>query len=120
MCARVVFEEVAIRAYGIERVQELTGNQWLAGAVSLAVFSFAHLSHWGVAQVLVAGAVGLPLTVFYIWRRDLASNILALDRRRDRRAAGAVNGCIWNPRGFMLGNTMARWARLWEYRFGRR
>ena len=72
-----IFEEVSIRGYGIERVQELTGSKWIAGAVTLAVFSFAHLSHWGVAQVLVAGAVGLPLTVLYIWRRDLAANILA-------------------------------------------
>jgi len=72
-----VCEELMIRGYGIERLQELTGSRLIAGAVTLAMFAFAHLSNWGPAQILVAGAIGLPLTVLYVWRRDLVANILA-------------------------------------------
>jgi len=37
----------------------------------------AHLSHWGVAQIVVAAAAGLVLTILYLWRRDLPTNMVA-------------------------------------------
>ena len=72
-----VVEEILFRGYGIERLRELTGNKFLAGAITLALFSLAHLSHWGLAQIVVAGAAGLVLTILYLWRRDLATNMVA-------------------------------------------
>ncbi len=70
-------EEILIRGYGIERVSELTGSRLLAGFVTLAVFTYAHLAYWGWVQLLAAGGAGLVLTILYLWRRDLWSNILA-------------------------------------------
>jgi membrane protease YdiL (CAAX protease family) len=72
-----IVEELLFRGYGIERLRELTGNKYVAGAITLALFSLAHLSHWGMAQIAVAGAAGLVLTALYLWRRDLATNIVA-------------------------------------------
>ena len=72
-----VVEEILFRGYGIERLRELTGNKYVAGAITLVLFSVAHLSHWGIAQIAVAGAAGFVLTALYLWRRDLATNMVA-------------------------------------------
>jgi membrane protease YdiL (CAAX protease family) len=72
-----IVEEILFRGYGIERLRELIGNKYVAGAITLAVFSLAHLSHWGLAQIVVAAAAGFVLTVLYIWRRDLGTNMVA-------------------------------------------
>jgi membrane protease YdiL (CAAX protease family) len=72
-----IVEEILFRGYGIERLRELIGNKYVAGAITLAVFSLAHLSHWGLAQLVVAGAAGFVLTALYLWRRDLATNMVA-------------------------------------------
>ncbi|HWA92865.1 MAG TPA: CPBP family intramembrane glutamic endopeptidase [Rhizomicrobium sp.] len=72
-----VMEETLFRGYGIERLQELTGSRWIAGAVTLAAFTVAHLSHWGWAHLMIAGGAGLILTLLYLWRRDLVCNMIA-------------------------------------------
>lgn len=72
-----VGEEVLFRGYPIERIQELTGSRWLAGVVSFAAFTYAHLAFWGWPQLVIAGFGGLVLTVLYIWRRNLPGNMLA-------------------------------------------
>lgn len=72
-----IFEEVLYRGYAIERLSELTGSRFAAGAISWIVFTLAHLSYWGVASLVVAGFGGLALTVLYLWRRDLPCNMLA-------------------------------------------
>jgi membrane protease YdiL (CAAX protease family) len=71
-----IAEEILFRGYGIERIQELTGSRFIAGAVTLAAFTLGHLSYWGWAQVLIAGSAGLVLTVLYLWRRDLGANMI--------------------------------------------
>src|SRR5205823_2213248 len=53
-----VVEEILFRGYAIERLQELTGSRVVAGAVSLAAFTFAHLAYWGWTQLIFAGAAG--------------------------------------------------------------
>jgi membrane protease YdiL (CAAX protease family) len=72
-----IFEEIAWRGYAIERLTELTGSRMAAAAVAWAAFTLAHLSYWGMAQLLVAGFAGLLLTALYLWRRDLPCNMLA-------------------------------------------
>jgi uncharacterized protein len=72
-----VFEEVFYRGFTIERITELTHLRWLAAVVSLATFTYAHLSYWGWSHLIVAGFGGLVLTGLYLWRRDLASNMIA-------------------------------------------
>lgn len=72
-----VFEELVYRGFAIERLTELCKSRSFAALVSLAGFTFAHLSYWGWAHLLVAAWGGLILTGLYLWRRDLASNMLA-------------------------------------------
>lgn len=72
-----VAEEVLFRGYPIERICELTASRWLAALVTWAAFTYAHLSSWGAAQLIVAGYGGVILTVLYLWRRNLWANMLA-------------------------------------------
>lgn len=72
-----VAEETLFRAYPIERITEWSGSRLLAGVLTWAAFTYAHLGTWGWAQLIVAGFGGLLLTVLYIWRRNLWGNMLA-------------------------------------------
>ena len=72
-----VAEETLFRGYPIERLKEWSGSGLLAGALSWAAFTYAHLSSWGPAQLIVAGYGGLLLTALYLWRRNLWANMLA-------------------------------------------
>ncbi len=72
-----VAEETLFRGYPIERLEELSGSRFLAGAISWAAFTIAHLSAWGGAQLLIAGTGGVILTVLYLWRRNLPANMVA-------------------------------------------
>ena len=70
-------EEVLFRGYAIERVRELTGSRWLGAIVPIVVFGAVHGPFWGLAHALVAGMTGLWLTLVYLWRRNLWTNIAA-------------------------------------------
>jgi uncharacterized protein len=71
------FEEIYYRGFMIERVAEITRLRWLGALISVVAFTFAHLSGWGWAHLLVAGFGGVVLTGLYLLRRDLASNMIA-------------------------------------------
>ena len=71
-----VTEEVCYRGYAIERVQELTGRKWIAFVVSVVAFTYVHLAYGWVHLIFVAFG-GVVLGLYYIWRRDLASNMIA-------------------------------------------
>lgn len=71
-----VVEETLFRGYGIERLQQWSGSTWVAGVLSWAAFTIAHLASWGWAQLLVAGFAGAILTLLYLWRRNLWANML--------------------------------------------
>ena len=68
-------EELFYRGYAIERLQLLGLNRYLAGAIPLLIFGFAHVTN-GWANVAIALALGVILTAFYLWRRDLVANII--------------------------------------------
>ena len=72
-----VFEELVYRGFAIERLTELIHVRWVAAGISLAAFTYAHLNYWGWTHLLVAGLGGLVLTALYLWRRDLAANMIA-------------------------------------------
>lgn len=72
-----VAEEVLFRGYPIERIGEWPGSRWLGAVIAWAAFTYAHLGYWGWAQLLIAGWGGLILTLLYLWRRDLVSNMVA-------------------------------------------
>jgi membrane protease YdiL (CAAX protease family) len=70
-------EEILFRGYAVERTTELTGRRWLGALVPVIVFGAIHAPFWGVAHAVVAGLEGLLLTVVYLWRRNLWTNITA-------------------------------------------
>jgi membrane protease YdiL (CAAX protease family) len=72
-----VAEEVFMRGYLLERLSEISGNKWVAGALSLVPFALLHYSGQGWAGVLISFLAGGVLTIFYFWKRDLKANILA-------------------------------------------
>lgn len=72
-----VTEEILYRAYPIERVEMLTRGRFLAGAVSVAGFTAAHLNYWGPVQLLFVAPAGVVLAALYLWRRDIGCNMLA-------------------------------------------
>jgi len=44
--------------------------------IPLAIFGVAHWTG-GWANILIALALGVILSVFYVWRRDLVANMIA-------------------------------------------
>ena len=72
-----VVEEILYRGYPISRIAQVTGSKSIAAIVSLAVFTLAHLSYWGPAQRLIVVTGAIVLTLLYLWRRDLVSNMIA-------------------------------------------
>ena len=72
-----VVEEIVFRGYVLERIEALTGSRWIAGLASAGAFIAVHISGWGYAQLIVVAFGALILTLLYIRRRDLASNMLA-------------------------------------------
>jgi membrane protease YdiL (CAAX protease family) len=72
-----VFEEICYRGYPIERLSELIGSKWLAGILAVLVFTLAHAGYWGWDQLIIPAFGGIVLTVLYLWRRDLGSNMIA-------------------------------------------
>jgi len=72
-----VVEETLYRGYAIERLVLFTGNYWWAGLLALTAFSVVHVPFWGWGPVLGMSISGIPLLVFYIWKRDLLACIIA-------------------------------------------
>lgn len=70
-------EEVLFRSYPIERLIHLTGQRWLAGLITLVAFTVLHLFGWDWIHVLtVVFPASIMLTLFYLWRRNLALNVM--------------------------------------------
>ena len=72
-----VVEEILFRGYMIEKVRQLTGSTVLAVVVSVVAFTYMHLSGWGAVHLIPVFAGGVIFALLYVWRRDLASNMLA-------------------------------------------
>jgi membrane protease YdiL (CAAX protease family) len=70
-----VVEELFYRGYAIERLRMIGLGRFWSVAIPLAIFSLGHWSG-GAANILIAFAAGLILTGFYLWRRDLAANMI--------------------------------------------
>ena len=72
-----VVEEIVFRGYMIEKVRQLSGSGFLAVAVSVLTFTWAHYAGWGAVQLIPVFGAGTALALLYVWRRDLPSNMLA-------------------------------------------
>ncbi|MGD0648985.1 MAG: CPBP family intramembrane glutamic endopeptidase [Acidobacteriaceae bacterium] len=69
-----VVEELFYRGYAINLLQTLGAGRTAAWAIPLVIFSAAHWTG-GIANVAIALVLGGVLTAFYLWRRDLVSNM---------------------------------------------
>ncbi|MGA2908824.1 MAG: CPBP family intramembrane glutamic endopeptidase [Terracidiphilus sp.] len=69
-----VVEEFFYRAYSIDRLQRLGFGRIAASLIPLVIFAAAHWSG-GPVNSLMALSLGAIFTAFYLWRRDLVSNI---------------------------------------------
>jgi uncharacterized protein len=72
-----IVEEIMFRGFGMERLVESTGSRLFSAIATWLLFSAAHLSSWGMGQVIIAAFGGAILTVLYVWRRNLWSNMIA-------------------------------------------
>jgi CAAX protease family protein len=70
-----VVEELFYRGYAIERLEALGLNRYWAAAIPLVIFAFGHWTN-GWANILIALVLGAVLCAFYLWRRDLVSNMI--------------------------------------------
>jgi membrane protease YdiL (CAAX protease family) len=70
-----VVEEFFYRAYSIDRLQRLGLGRIASSLIPLAIFVAAHASG-GLVNVLMAFVLGAIFTAFYLWRRDLVSNVV--------------------------------------------
>jgi len=72
-----ICEEFIYRGFGIEELAYLTGKSWLAGLLSLILFTAGHAGLYGLsAALIIPGLVGAVLTGLYLWRRNLLSCML--------------------------------------------
>ena len=69
-----VVEELLYRGYAIHLLETLGVGRTAAWAIPLVIFSVAHWTG-GAANILIALVLGAVLTAFYLWRRDLVSNM---------------------------------------------
>lgn len=70
-----IVEELFYRGYAIDRLEAVGLSRPAAVALPLIIFS---VGHWtgGWANILIAFAAGAILTAFYLWRKDLVSNMI--------------------------------------------
>lgn len=71
-----VIEELLFRGYSITRLAQLTGNVWLAAAISVVGFSALHLPSWGLGFSTAGLIGGVAVTAFFIWRKDLLAMMI--------------------------------------------
>lgn len=72
-----VVEEILFRGYGMERLAEVTSSRLISAITTWLLFTAAHLSSWGLGQVIIAAFGGAVLTLLYVWRRNLWANMIA-------------------------------------------
>ena len=72
-----IAEKILFRSILITELESAIGIGWVAAALSLAAFAFAHAASWGGWQIVFAAVPGLILTIFFLWKRDLWVCIIA-------------------------------------------
>jgi membrane protease YdiL (CAAX protease family) len=70
-----IVEELFYRGFAIDRLEAVGLSRPVAIVLPLLVFSVAHWTG-GWANIVIALAAGGLLTAFYLWRRDLVSNMI--------------------------------------------
>jgi CAAX protease family protein len=92
-----IVEELLFRGYTITRLSMLTGNIWLAAALSLTGFSALHLPGWGWGFVIGGLFGGVAATAFFVWKKDLLAMM--------------VFHAITDAMGFIVAPAFSEWWR---------
>ena len=71
-----VAEEIFMRGYLLERFTSITGKKWVAFLMSTIPFGLLHYPQ-GYAGILISTVAGGIFALFYFWKKDLKSNIIA-------------------------------------------
>jgi membrane protease YdiL (CAAX protease family) len=87
----ILFEELATRAYIIERVINFTDSRLLAGLASVLVSLVLHLPGRSLGDMLRVTPIILLMTALYIWRRNILPGFIA------HFAGNAVTDLILHP-----------------------
>jgi membrane protease YdiL (CAAX protease family) len=70
-------EEILYRGYALERLQRITGNWWVSGGVTWALFVGFHIPAYPMAHIVgFVAPSALALTLVYIWKRNLTYTVL--------------------------------------------
>jgi membrane protease YdiL (CAAX protease family) len=72
-----IVEDGLFLGFAFTRLERLTGNAWLAGAISVLVSAGLHSPNWGIGPVLAFVVAETISTAFFVWRRDLPANMTA-------------------------------------------
>ena len=72
-----VVEEILFRGYAVTRLESLTGRTWIAALLSLAAFVVLHATSGSAGNLIFVAVAGGALTLMYVWKRNLAANIIA-------------------------------------------
>jgi membrane protease YdiL (CAAX protease family) len=92
-----IVEETLFRGFAITRLLRLGANAPVTIAVSSAVFAALHLPVWGMGPSLGFFIVSVAGSTFFLWRRDLATMMVA-----------HIGMDLW---GLVVSPAMRRW---WE------
>ncbi len=71
-----VAEEIFMRGFLLERFTALTRKKWMAFLLSTIPFGLLHYPQ-GYAGILISTVAGGLFALFYFWKKDLKSNIIA-------------------------------------------
>jgi len=70
-----VVEELFFRGYAIDRLEAIGCGRVVSAAIPLTIFAGTHWTG-GIANVIIAFALGGVVTLFSLWRRDLVANMI--------------------------------------------
>ena len=71
-----VAEEIFMRGFLLERFTAIAGKKWMAFLLSTIPFGLLHYPQ-GYAGILISTVAGGLFALFYFWKKDLKSNIIA-------------------------------------------
>jgi uncharacterized protein len=73
----VFAEEILYRGYALERLQQITGNWWISGGITGALFVGFHIPAYPMAHIVgYVAPAAVVLTLIYIWKRNLSYTVM--------------------------------------------
>lgn len=72
-----ITEEILYRGYALERLQRMTGNWWISGGITWALFVGFHIPTYPMAHIVgFVAPAAVVATLVYIWKRNLTYTVM--------------------------------------------